>query len=227
MKKRIILMMTAAISICASLYAQKATFGFQGGINMNKAIAKDMAGEKIANDFVPGYHVGINVEIPIFHGFYFQPGLQYITKNIKREGKSYTYDLNISYVEMPINFILKPKVGSGNLIAGFGAAIAYGIKGKSKYDRIGSTQYDRENKVIFKNSWDPSDPDQQGNEYIRPFDLGIGLLFGFQFKNNMYFQFNGQYGLLNTSAKIDESETYLEQGVIKNINVGLSVGYRF
>ena len=159
-------------------------------------------------------------------------GFEYIPKQNNSDNFKFMSNeiSNLEYKQFLIentDSILKPKVGSGNLIAGFGAAIAYGIKGKSKYDRIGSTQYDRENKVIFKNSWDPSDPDQQGNEYIRPFDLGIGLLFGFQFKNNMYFQFNGQYGLLNTSAKIDESETYLEQGVIKNINVGLSVGYRF
>lgn len=230
MKRTIIFLLIAALFVCNPTQAQKTktTFGIQGGANMNNVVGKDVPyGDKLDNDFIPGFHFGFNVEIPLFQGLYFQPGIQAITKGAKKKTSNSTTTVNIYYVEMPLNFIFKPQAGTGQFIIGIGANVAYGVGGKWKYDEVGGSQNDIDGKLKFKNTLNPSDPNPSNDRYIRPLDVSADLILGYQLKNNLFFQLNGQYGLINTTPKIETTAPGFVQGNAKNVSFGLSIGYRF
>lgn len=225
MKKTIILLLTATAFFSTSSHAQKATFGFQGGANMQKFVGKSTDGSKVTNDFVKGAHVGFNVEIPICRGFYIQPGLQFITKGTKNETSLYTSTANLYYLEMPIYFVVKPQAGKGHLIIGVGSEVSYGLGGKWKYE---DALYPLKNKnadVKFKNTVTPAD-DPVNTLYIAPLDVSIAAIFGYEFKNSFFLQVNGQYGLLNRIPK-HKSGDPLNKAELKNIGFGITVGHRF
>ena len=235
MKRTIISLLMATLLYCTTTHAQKTktkhsktTFGIQGGANMNNVVGTDFPnGDKLDNSFIPGFHLGINVEIPLASIFHFQPGLRFITKGAKNKGSNFTQTVNTYYVEMPLNFVFKPQAGSGQFIIGVGANVAYGVGGKWKHDQAGGSQNDIDGKMKFKNSFNPADPNPDNNRYIRPLDVSAGLILGYQLKNNLFFLLNGQYGLTNITPKIEVNAPGVVQGKAKNVSFGLSVGYRF
>ncbi len=40
--------------------------------------------------------------------------------------------INLSYVEIPVNFIYKPELGTGRMVLGFGPYAAFAVGGKTK-----------------------------------------------------------------------------------------------
>jgi hypothetical protein len=40
---------------------------------------------------------------------------------------------NLSYLELPLNFVYKGLLGTGYVMVGFGPYVGYGIMGKAKY----------------------------------------------------------------------------------------------
>jgi hypothetical protein len=233
MKRTLISLLIVTLLFCNTTQAQKTktsktTFGIQAGANMNNVVGKDVPyGDKLDNDFIPGFHFGFNVEIPLFSGMYFQPGIQAITKGAKKKTPNSTETVSIYYVEIPLNLVYKPQVGESNFIIGIGANVAYGIGGKWKYDEVGGSQNDIDGKVKFKNSLNPSDPNPDNDRYVKPLDVSAGLILGYQFKNNLFFQLNGQYGLLSITPKIETTTPGFVQGNARNISFGLSIGFRF
>jgi hypothetical protein len=236
MKKTIIYLLIATISLYSTAQTKKSkkqhskiTFGIQGGVNMNNIVGTGFPnGDKLDNDFILGFHGGVNVDIPLFSSIYLEPGLQFITKGTKKKGTNYTETYNISYVEMPLNFVFKPQAGKGHFLIGLGADVAYGISGKWKYDEAGGTQNDVNGKIKFENSLSPSvliNPTT--DKYVKPFDAAVGLLVGYQLGNGLFFQINGQYGVMNSTPKLEINDPTIVQGNAKNIGFGLSLGYRF
>lgn len=231
--KRTIISLLIATFFCYSLQAQKTknysktTFGIQAGGNMNKVTGTDINGDKLDWDFVTGFHGGVNVEIPLVSNLYFQYGLLLITKGAQKKSPTASETHTYYYVEMPLNFLFKPQVGSGQLIIGVGANVAYGVGGKWKYDRAGGTQYDQNGKVKFKKSWNPLDPNPDNAAYLKPIDVGVGIILGYQLRNNLFFQLNGQIGVINTASEIETIDPSIVQPKAKNMGFGLSVGFRF
>ena len=125
MKKRISLIATLFLGTLFSYAQQKAehttgtSFGLRGGVNFQNITGKDGSGDKFENDMLTGFNIGINAEIPVAPGFYFQPGLLYTIKGAKNKdvilGQTYNTKVKISYIEMPLNFIYKPLLGTGHL----------------------------------------------------------------------------------------------------------------
>lgn len=235
MKKTIICLLIAILFLHVQVQAQKTkhphqktTFGIIGGGTMTTVTGTDFPnGDKLDNDFIFGFHGGINVEIPIAANLYFQPGLQFVTKGAKKDDANFTETDNIYYVEMPLNLVIKPKAGTGHFLIGLGPAVAYGVAGKWKYDEKAGTQNDMDGKVKFKKSWNPLDPNPDNNRYIRPFEVSVGLLVGYQFKSNLLIQLSGNYGLTNIASEIETANTAFVQAKARNIGARLSIGYRF
>ena len=148
MKKRISLIAVMVLSTIFSQAQQKTTptggtsFGLRAGVNFQNINGKDENDDKLKNDMLIGFNVGINAEIPVGIDFYFQPGLLYSIKGAKSNddiaGQSFNTTLKISYLELPLNFLYKPMLGNGHLILGFGPYVAFGIGGKATYDGGGS-----------------------------------------------------------------------------------------
>jgi hypothetical protein len=235
MKRTLLFLLIATSLFTPTAYGQKSknqhpktTFGIQGGANMNNVIGKGVAyGDKLDNDFFVGFHLGFDVEIPLFKSLYFQPGIQAITKGSKSKRPTFTEIDNIYYIEMPLNFVFKPEAGGGHFIIGLGANVAYGIGGKWKSDAVGGSQNDHDGKIKFKKSWNPSSPNPDNDKYVKPLDISAGLTLGYQLKNNLFFQLNGQYGLINITPEVEGLQSGYVQGNAKNISFGLSLGFRF
>src|SRR6185436_6758989 len=91
MKKRIGLV-TVMVLVTMFLQAQQkvdlrgsTSFGLRAGVNFQNINGKDESGDKLENDMLTGFNIGINAEIPVGVDFYFQPGLLYTVKGAKSE----------------------------------------------------------------------------------------------------------------------------------------------
>ncbi|MBC7425287.1 MAG: PorT family protein, partial [Bacteroidia bacterium] len=116
---------TASISANAQV-----KFGLKAGVNFQNLNGKDISGAALANHVVVRYHAGFTLDIPVAEDFYVQSGLLFKTKGAKIDQTK----VNLSYIELPITFMYKPKLGEGHLILGFGPYLAYGVGGKYSND---------------------------------------------------------------------------------------------
>lgn len=223
MKKKIALLSAAIVAFAATAMAQSAatsgrtTFGVRAGVNFQNINGKDDAGNSLDNKLKTGFNVGVNAEIPVAPDFYLQPGVLFTTKGAKE--KDPDAKLNISYLEVPVNFVYKPMLGAGKLILGVGPYIAFGVGGKLKLD--GGTDHD----VKFKDKVTASDL-VTGNAYLKRLDAGGNLLAGYEFSNGLSFQLNAQLGMLKINPKVDVTG-YSNNAKARNTGFGVSAGYRF
>ncbi len=202
----------------------RTTFGIRGGVNFQNFNGKDADGNMISQNLVTRYNFGVNLEIPVAVEFYFQPGILFTTKGSLKKatvnGQPYEANSNISYVEVPLNLIYKPLLGTGHMILGFGPYVAYGVGGKATY-KLGSDT--RTEKIKFLNKVESGHSTDV--TYFRPFDAGANLVAGYEFSSGMSFQLNVQLGF----AKVNPEYWNLpnDKSSIKNTGFGLSLGYRF
>src|SRR5688572_5687282 len=114
-------------------YSQnRPSFGIRAGVNFQNLNGKDPNGDKLENKLKPGFHAGVNAEIPVAPEFYVQPGILYSLKGAKSNEADIKY--NLSYVEIPLNFLYKPILGTGNLLLGFGPYVAFGVGGNVNFN---------------------------------------------------------------------------------------------
>ena len=203
--------------------AGRTTFGVRAGINFQNITGKYSNDDRMKNDLIPGFNVGVNAEIPIAPTFYIQPGVLFTTKGAKLEkssAQSYNSTVHLSYIEVPVNLVYKPVLGAGRLIAGFGPYVDFGIGGKIKYDGTGAPS-DRD--IKFKKNVSNSDNNSYG--YFRGFGAGANVLFGYEFANKLSFQLNAQLGLTDINPKNDAISS--TDAKATNTGFGVSAGYRF
>jgi hypothetical protein len=205
------------ISTGFAVSAQKATFGVNGGVNFYNITGKDGSGEKLDDKIKTGFNLGLNAEIPIGVDFYIQPGLQFIVKGADDIYGSNS-KVNISYLQVPINFLYKPDLGKGKLLLGFGPYVAFGAGGKFKPS--GGNDVD----LKFKGDITSAEA-TSGNVYFKGFDAGADFLFGYEFASKFSVQLDASLGLVDINPKIDGNS--IGKSSSKNTGFGVSVGYRF
>jgi len=215
MKSKVLLFALAATTLSLTAKAQ-VSFGLRAGLNLANVTGKDDAGDKIEdNKLKAGFNIGVNVEMPVAPDFYLQPGLLFTTKGTKIDGSTDT-KVNISYLEVPINFIYKPALGPGKMLLGVGPYVAYGVGGKLK---AGSNDAD----IKFKN--EVTMAQSSTAFYLKRMDVGGNLLVGYELAKKISFQLNAQLGMAKINAKI--SDYSADKSSLKNTGFGISVGYRF
>lgn len=221
--------MTAVLFSCITgAFAQKddgklVKFGIRAGVNFQKIYGDDFGGNKVENDFLTTYHAGITADLLVTPVFYLQPGLIYSLKGAKSESGGTKTTIKTSYVELPINLLFKPELGSGRLLLGAGPYIAYGVGGQSK-TKNGSVAIERD--AEFKNTISAADYLNVKSYYVKPFDYGANALVGYELYNGFSIQVNGQLGLSKINPKI-EGVTNTDKTNLKNLGVGVSLGYKF
>ncbi len=187
----------------------------RAGVNFQNLNGK-FAGQDADGKLKTGFHAGIDVPIMIAPEFYIQPGVVFSQKGAKDKDNS-DNKINLSYVEIPVNFVYKPVLGTGHLMLGVGPYIGIGIGGKL-------TDGDNDVDIEFENEISVAQAPLAARYYRRT-DFGGNFLAGYEFSNKLFFQLNAQLGLTNIAPKIaslDEDDYNL-----KNTGFGLSVGYRF
>jgi len=216
-----IFILVTTLSFAQGTVNSKTSFGILGGVNLQNINGKDMSGDKLENDMIIGFHAGVNVQLPVAPEFYFQPGLMYSTKGAKNTQGVLEGSYNLSYVELPLNFVYKALLGNGYFLLGFGPYIAYGIGGKATYEGGAASV---ETDIEFKNEVESGDP--LTTVYVKPFDAGANLFFGYELPAGLFFHLNTQFGLLDINPK-DNRITGENNSILKNTGYGLSLGYRF
>ena len=225
MKNKILFLLAALLllGVTANSQTTGTSFGLRGGVNFQTINGKDLNGDQLKFSMVPRFHVGVVVGIPIAPEFYFQPGLLFTTKGGMSKNIFWGTDkieYNISYIELPMNFLYKPMLGKGHFLLGFGPYLAYGIGGKAKYT-IGSIS--TEEKIVFTKDYNSSDPIVW--KYFKNLDYGGNLFFGYELSSGISLQVNTQLGL----AKINAENNTLpnNKSEYRNTGFGLSLGYNF
>jgi len=216
----LILTITGFSAMAQSDITRKTAFAVLGGVNFQNLNGEDMSGDKLENDLIVGYHFGVNVQIPVAPEFYFQPGLLFSTKGAKETTGSLTSTYKLSYIELPLNFVYKGQLGNGFFMVGLGPYVAYGIGGKALFE---SGSESEEFDIEFTNEVVSGDPLTQ--VYLKPFDAGGNIFFGYELAGGLFMQLNAQLGMINMNPDhylFPDSNT-----VIKNTGYGVSLGYRF
>ncbi|MBZ4188829.1 porin family protein [Niabella beijingensis] len=192
-----------ALLSTAAMNAQTG-LGVQAGVNFSNITGKDVSGAKLKT----GFQVGINYDIKMSDEFSFQPGLNYLQNGLKTTG---TFDnnsgselkLNLPFLQLPLLFKYNPEVSGGNkVILAAGPYISYGI-GKVKASSGNMSE---------KADW--SDVDGEGFQRT---DAGAKLLIGYELRNGLSLNLNGDLGL--TKAVKDVKAHYSA--------FGITLGYRF
>ncbi len=210
------------ILVNSALVAQNTgtTFGVLAGVNLQTINGKNFLGTKLSNDMITGFHIGVNAQIPIVPEFYFQPGLMFSTKGFKNTENNITNTLNISYIELPLNFVYKGGLGNGFIYIGLGPYLGYGVSGKSTYK---SESISLEPNVTFANVVELTDPIT--DVYVKAFDAGANIFVGYEMANGIFLQLNTQLGLLEINP--EDKRIVNDESSMKNTGFGLSIGYRF
>jgi hypothetical protein len=214
MKK--LLVITAALCVSAITYSQQAdrtSFGLRAGVNFQNINGKDDNGDKWENKLLVGFNIGVNAEIPVAPEFYLQPGVLLSTKGAKAEDSD--FKTKLSYIEIPVNFLYKPVLGTGRLLLGVGPYMGFAIGGKIT---------DGDNDVDIKFEKEVTLDEYQDGAYAKRFDAGANMLVGYEFTSRFSAQLNAQLGLVNIKPDITGFD---DDATLKNTGFGVSLGYRF
>lgn len=219
----VILTLSTSLAFAQSTGNTGMSFGILGGVNFQNLNGKDYEGDKLENDMILGYHVGVNLQIPIVPEFYFQPGLLFSTKGAKNSevllGTEITTTYNLSYLELPLNFVYKGALGNGFVMVGFGPYVGYGFSGKAKME---GGSLSEESDIEFQSTVEPGDPIAV---YFKAFDAGANLFAGYEMANGIFVQLDTQFGMLNINPEYTALTD--DKSSVKNTGFGLSLGYRF
>jgi len=216
MKTKTLLLALTTTAFALGSQAQSTTFGIRAGVNFQNINGKESNGDDTENKLKTGFNVGVNAEIPVAPDFYVQPGVLFTTKGAKSK-KDDDLKWNLSYIEVPINFLYKPELGDGKLLLGIGPYVAFGIGGK--FNDTNGKEWD----VKYKNDITLAEWTQ--DYYLKRLDLGGNLLFGYEFSNRFSAQLNAQLGMVNINPDIKDFST--DKTKYKNTGFGVSLGYRF
>ncbi|MES2654580.1 MAG: porin family protein [Bacteroidota bacterium] len=200
------------------------SFGIYGGINFQNINGNDGGGSALSNSLVTRFNIGINEEIPIATDFYIQPGLQFISKGTEGNvnytdnsgTRSLTRNLSIFYIELPVNLVYKPLLGTDHLVLAFGPYVGYAVAGNAKFT---GTNAPANTDLQFVT--DAPNSDANNLIYYKRWDVGANFCVGYEFSNGINMMLTSQLGLININAN---SSSKLSE---KNTGFGLSVGYRF
>ncbi|MEO5562201.1 MAG: porin family protein [Chitinophagaceae bacterium] len=219
MKTKMMLLGALMILTCTNAFSQsKTTFGVRAGVNFHNINGKDGSGDKLENKITTGFNAGVNAEIPVGIDFYLQPGVLFTTKGADEVFNSEN-KVTLSYIEVPINFLYKPDLGTGKLLLGFGPYVGFGIGGKYKIANGGTRD------VKFQSEVTTAEAIAGQYAFFKGFDAGANMLFGYEWANNFSVQLNAGLGLVNIYPPVENIDPGKTSW--KNTGFGLSLGYRF
>lgn len=223
--KKIILFILLTIAL-APTYAQT-SLGVAAGYN-SSFVYPDTNWEpwNYKASYGNGWHAGLVADQHLWKNFYLQPQLLFNQKSYNYStitdvyDTHYKYKRRLLYLELQAHLMFKPKIGNGRLLLGAGPYIGRGISGREKiagFDQTGqqsSLDYD-----IIKYKKRPpfnTDYSELNVNYMKPYDIGINMLAGYEMKNGLFFNIIYSLGTNNTSY--DAIKSY-------NGYLGLTVGY--
>lgn len=196
---------------------ESTTFGIRAGVNFQNINGEDYQGKDLDNKLKTGFHVGVNAEVPVAPEFYVQPGVLFSTKGAKSDVDE-DIKVNLSYIEVPINFLYKPTLGAGKLLLGIGPYVAFAVGGKYTDANGKKTDFKFENDITAAQYL-------TGTPYAKRLDFGGNFLVGYELSSKISAQLNAQLGMAKINPKIEGVSN--DESKSKNTGFGVSLGYRF
>ncbi|MCW3462300.1 porin family protein [Chitinophaga nivalis] len=199
-------LLSVAALLVASLSFGQAKWGIVAGPQFSSITSKNIIANsgKETSSLLTSVRAGVTVDIPLAEDFFIGTGLLYSGKGGKM--KNSDIKTTLSYLQLPVNFMFKPEVGSGKLVLAVGPYFAYGISGKVKNTLLGDLNAFDDEALLYK---------------MKRFDAGAGINIGYEIPAGLYFGLNADLGLVNVADKTDNSRSF------KNTSFGVSVGYKF
>ena len=218
MKKLVFLIII--IGACNGLMAQKTQFGLKMGINTPSL--------QPTTGFSPGsedkisikFLLGVVANIELGESTTLQSGLSFSVKGNKsveqKNTLSFGYpvayttekNVNIHYLELPINLLYNKEVSLGTVYFGGGPYAAYAIGGRVRTIDKRNTYYKRGSAEAIEFGNQPTQ--------LKAGDYGINALAGFRLKNGMDFGASYGFGLAN----ISNDAAYKSQNRVINLSLG-------
>jgi len=227
MKNKLILFGFIFIFLIPHTFAQKRRkvdsgihFGVLGGFSFQSFMGTDYWGDPLGNQLSPGFHAGGNVTLPVIADLYVQPGLLYSIKGSKQNiiTDDITKTTILSYIELPLNILYRPQIGDGHLLIGAGGYGSCGISGRER-TKSGTITIELPVRFMADASEEPT-----SYAYYKRFDAGVNALLGYELYNGIFFQLDGQVGLLKINSDFGLPN---DQTSKKNYGFGVSAGYKF
>lgn len=226
MKKMLLACVMACLGINVSAQNSDFRFGVRGGMNLSTALVNDVG----TNKFKVGYHIGATVEYQLPKDFLIQSGLFFSAKGSKLGSLNsgsyvggdpdYTHTFNQLYLEVPIYVAYSVSVSDNvKLVFGGGPYLGYGVGGKTKEKLNHSVWGDGSTQK----SWNTfgSDNDMLDNETLNRFDFGIGLKTDLEY-NRYTFGIGASFSIIDLMNSDNSPDLNY-----RNVNLSLSLGYRF
>ena len=231
MKKVILSLVTLLAATTLATAQMRPSVKLEAGANCSQQVLKfDKLPTNV--DMLMGYRVGVGVELDIKNGFYFNPGLYFLSRGFKRVDVveteisrdvsatiTTTNTLWLHNVEVPLHVGYRVPISSDiTLSLQAGPWLAYGMAGKltTRVDvDAPSSQRSEPSKEATEKTIEPYDTKSKS---LKPFDLGLGVQGAFEYRQfalNLGFE----RSLLNTCFR--------EMGEVYNMNLYVGLGYRF
>lgn len=182
--------------------------GFEAGIVFSSYKAKAES-VSITSKTRVGFAAGFTASVPMGKSFAFQPGLTFLQKGGTFKEDPVTDKTNLSYLELPLNFVYHTpeSKNKGQFFCGAGPSLALGLSGKDKYD-----------DGTFKETTDIKFGSGD-NDDLKPFEVGANVIAGYQFSSGFFVKANYNFGLSNIST--DSQSKY------HNRYFGVRIGFLF
>ncbi|SEW08548.1 porin family protein [Chitinophaga arvensicola] len=170
---------------------------------------------------LPAFQGGGLMDIPLTKWLTVQPALLYSIKGYRTRPESdagnwyFIARYGYNYLELPVNFLYKGKVGAGKIFAGLGPSVAYGIGGKVSFIKDGTKSGTA--KILFdgKEATASSTDDVHANRV----DIAANFLVGYEFSPGFLLSAGYAAGLLDVSASENTKQLH------RSFNI--SFGYLF
>lgn len=177
-----------------------------------------------------GYVVGAVVEFRLARMFSIQPELLVALKGLRQEGdveivrksdgqRAVAYEIqrqDLTYLELPVNFVLKVPVGRGGLNIAAGPYVAYGVSGNLE-------AHFYQNGVKVDSEIDSSSLKAKlftgSGRIYRPWDFGLNAMVGWEFGIGLFVDLGYSHSMTTIAADRRYND--------RNSALFLSAGYKF
>lgn len=193
----------------------RTSVGIHAGVNWFNINGRNAVGTDFNNKLNTGFTAGLDVAIPLGGGSYLQPGIDFKQKGTKDVNGIKT---TLNYIDIPVNYVYRPMLGTGNLVLGFGPYIGFGVGGNVKSTNGASTD------VVYSDVFNRTVP--TGTLQLRRMDAGANFMVGYEFANRLGLNMNAQLGLKDINPDMSNEGTN-NQTRYRNTGFGLTLGYRF
>jgi hypothetical protein len=206
MKKHLLLLLLTSLYCIVEVQSQNTlSYGVRAGVNLSAFRADNKRSDQ---QFILGYHAGVNVEIPLIDQLFLQPNLLLSTKGVKypaafESGYGDPIAETIHCLEIQLPFLYKYSLGPGNLLLGAGPFISQVLQGTLKSGN---------EKHIIKFS--------KSSSWERRTDVGLNLSAGYELNKKITAQIMYNPGLVSIKRPENNNSKRYNNGY------SLSIGYR-